>query len=138
MAILVICTVAHFYSVAHLTAVTALKQIDPEFETVVGLAARAVLHDLREGHAAGLPAGAARHRHLPLRQRDDDGLGRRVPLFAPTTLAAVAVLNMDDAGDVAPAAAMAMMIFATAAALRTAYYLSTQLLLRKVQAWRRR
>ena len=34
MAILVLCTVAHFYSVAHLTAVTALKQIDPEFETV--------------------------------------------------------------------------------------------------------
>ena len=34
MAILVLCTVAHFYSVAHLTSVTALKQIDPEFETV--------------------------------------------------------------------------------------------------------
>ncbi len=34
MAILVICTVSHFYSVSHLTAVTALKQIDQEFETV--------------------------------------------------------------------------------------------------------
>ena len=34
MAILVVCTVSHFYSVAHLTAVTALKQIDHEFETV--------------------------------------------------------------------------------------------------------
>ncbi len=34
MAILVVCTIAHFYSVAHLTAVTALKQIDHEFETV--------------------------------------------------------------------------------------------------------
>ena len=43
MAILVVCTIAHFYSVAHLTAVTALKQIDHEFETVVGLAAGAVL-----------------------------------------------------------------------------------------------
>ena len=60
-------------------------------------------------------------------------------LYSPTTtLAAIAVLNMDDAGDVAPAAAMAMMIFVTSAAVRTAYYLSTQLLLRKVQAWRRR
>ena len=29
-----ICTISHFYSVAHLTAVTALKQIDKEFETV--------------------------------------------------------------------------------------------------------
>jgi iron(III) transport system permease protein len=34
MAILVICTIAHFYTVSHLTAVTALKQIDPEFESV--------------------------------------------------------------------------------------------------------
>ena len=123
---------------AHLTSVTALKQIDPEFETVGLELARAVLHDIREGHAAGLPAGAARHCHLPVRECHDDRVGRRVPLFALTTLAAVAVLNMDDAGDVAPAAAMAMLIFVTAAALRTAYYLSTQLLLRKVQAWRRR
>ena len=34
MAILVVCTISHFYSVSHLTAVTALKQIDQEFETV--------------------------------------------------------------------------------------------------------
>ena len=31
-----------------------------------------------------------------------------------TNLASVAVLNMDDAGDIAPAAAMGMMIFYTA------------------------
>src|SRR5215831_7215739 len=34
MAILVINTVVHFYTVGHLTAVTALRQMDPEFETV--------------------------------------------------------------------------------------------------------
>src|SRR5262249_8888664 len=34
MAILVVNTVAHFYTVGHLTATTALKQIDPEFEAV--------------------------------------------------------------------------------------------------------
>ena len=34
MAILVINTMAHFYTVGHLTATTALKQIDPEFESV--------------------------------------------------------------------------------------------------------
>ncbi|MBM3557919.1 MAG: putative 2-aminoethylphosphonate ABC transporter permease subunit, partial [Alphaproteobacteria bacterium] len=34
MAILALCTVVHFYSVCHLTAVTALKQIDSEFESV--------------------------------------------------------------------------------------------------------
>ncbi len=34
MTILVICTITHFYTVSHLTAVTALKQIDGEFESV--------------------------------------------------------------------------------------------------------
>ena len=34
LAILVVNTVAHFYTVGHLTATTALKQIDPEFESV--------------------------------------------------------------------------------------------------------
>eukprot|EP01037_Dinobryon_pediforme_P043862 gene43862-55215_t len=32
MTILILCSVMHFYTSAHLTAVTALKQIDPEFE----------------------------------------------------------------------------------------------------------
>ena len=34
MPILVICTITHFYTVAHLSSVTALKQMDPEFEAV--------------------------------------------------------------------------------------------------------
>src|SRR5262249_8905189 len=34
LAILIVNTIAHFYTVAHLTAVTALKQIDAEFEAV--------------------------------------------------------------------------------------------------------
>jgi iron(III) transport system permease protein len=34
MAILVLNTVAHFYTVPHLTAATALKQLDHEFESV--------------------------------------------------------------------------------------------------------
>ena len=76
--------------------------------------------------------------HVPVRQRHDDGLGGGVPLFADTTLASVAVLNMDDAGDIAPAAAMAMMIFFTSAVVRIAYALATGSLLNRAQAWRRR
>ena len=34
MGILVICTIVHFYTVSHLTCLTALKQLDPEFEAV--------------------------------------------------------------------------------------------------------
>jgi iron(III) transport system permease protein len=138
MTILVLCTVAHFYSVAHLTSVTALKQIDPEFETVgASLRVPFYMTFLRVTLPVSLPALLDIAIYLFVNAMTT--VSAVVFLYSPsTTLAAVAVLNMDDAGDVAPAAAMAMMIFATAAAVRVAYYLATRLLLRRVQAWRER
>ncbi len=60
-------------------------------------------------------------------------------LYSPdTALASVAVLNMDDAGDIAPAAAMGMMIFYTNALARTAHLAVTRGLLRRTQGWRQR
>ncbi len=60
-------------------------------------------------------------------------------LWGPEThLAAVAVLNMDDQGDIAPAAAMAMMIVYTSAGVRILHGLVTRGLQRRSQAWRRR
>jgi iron(III) transport system permease protein len=55
-----------------------------------------------------------------------------------TALASVAVLNMDDAGTIAPAAAMGMMIFYTNAAARILHALASRRILRRTQAWRRR
>jgi iron(III) transport system permease protein len=60
-------------------------------------------------------------------------------LYAPETqLASVAVLNMDDAGDVAPAAAMAVLIFFTAAAGRLLFGLFSHFILSRTQQWRQR
>jgi iron(III) transport system permease protein len=60
-------------------------------------------------------------------------------LYSPkTTLASVAVLNMDDAGDIAPAAAMGMMIFYTNALVRLLHAGLTRGLSRRTQAWRSR
>jgi iron(III) transport system permease protein len=60
-------------------------------------------------------------------------------LYSPdTTLASVAVLNMDDAGDIAPAAAMGMMIFYTNAFVRIAHAGLTRGIHRRTQAWRTR
>ena len=56
----------------------------------------------------------------------------------PTHLAAVAVLHMDDQGDIAPAAAMAMMIVYTSTAVRVAHALLTRGIEKRTQAWRRR
>jgi len=46
------------------------------------------------------------------------------------------VPNMDDAGDVAPAAAMGMMIFYTNVAARLIHSLVTRKVLGTTQAWR--
>ena len=55
---------------------------------------------------------------------------------ADTTLASVAILNMDDQGDIAPAAAMGMMIFYTNASVRIAYTILTKKIFSKTQEWR--
>ena len=58
-------------------------------------------------------------------------------LYSPETmLASVAVLNMDDAGDIAPAAAMALMIVYTSACFRIMHALLSRYLKRRTQVWR--
>jgi iron(III) transport system permease protein len=60
-----------------------------------------------------------------------------VSLYSPnTTLASVAVLNMDDAGDTAPAAAMAMLIVLTAGVVRRLHTALSRWLHQFTQAWR--
>jgi len=138
MAILVLCTISHFYSVAHLTATTALKQIDPEFEVV---SASLKVPVWRTFMVVTVPVclPAILDIAIYLFVNAMTTVSALVFLYSPnTTLAAIAVLNMDDAGDVAPAAAMATMIFVTSALVRAAYTLVTRGLLGRAQAWRRR
>ena len=138
MTILVLSSIAHFYSVAHLTGVTALKQIDPEFETV---SASLRVPVYRTFFTVTLPIclPAALDIAIYLFVNAMTTVSAVIFLYSPdTALAAIAVLNMDDAGDVAPAAAMAMMIFFTSTAVRVAYALVTRGLLGRAQAWRRR
>jgi iron(III) transport system permease protein len=138
MAILVLSTIAHFYSVAHLTAVTALKQIDPEFEAVsASLKVPAYRTFWRVTVPVTLPAILDIGLYLFVNAMTT--VSAVVFLYAPqTTLASVAVLNMDDAGDTAPAAAMAMMIFYTTAAVRLLYVAAAGRLAARSQTWRRR
>ena len=59
-------------------------------------------------------------------------------LYGPQTeLASVSVLNMDDTGEIASAAAMAMMIFYTNVGARTLHAALVRWLERRTQAWRR-
>ncbi|MGI9302215.1 MAG: putative 2-aminoethylphosphonate ABC transporter permease subunit [Gammaproteobacteria bacterium] len=138
MAILVISTMVHFYTVSHLTAITALKQVDKEFEAVSASLKQPFYKTFaRVTVPVCLPAILDISIYLFVCAMTT--VSAVVFLYGPQTpLASVAVLNMDDAGDIAPAAAMGMMIFYTAAGAKILHYLLTRGLERKTQAWRTR
>jgi iron(III) transport system permease protein len=57
-------------------------------------------------------------------------------LYSPkTTLASVAIVNLDEAGDIGAAAAMATLVVATSTVVCVAYYF-LQRLLDRTQSWR--
>ncbi len=138
MPILVVNTVVHFYTVAHLTALTALKQMDPEFETVSMSLRQPVYRTFwRVTVPISLPAILDTGMYLFVNAMTT--VSGVVFLYGPRTeLASVSVLNMDDTGEIASAAAMAMMIFYTNVGARLFHLGLSRWLLRRTQAWRRR
>ena len=138
MGILVICTIVHFYTVSHLTCLTALKQLDPEFEAVSVSLKTPVWRTVgKVTLPVCLPALLDVGSYLFLNAMTT--VSAVVFLYSPETmLASVAVLNMDDAGDIAPAAAMAMMIVYTSAVFRILHALLARILQRRTQVWRKR
>jgi iron(III) transport system permease protein len=138
MPILVICTIAHYYTVPHLMALTALKQLDAEFEAVsASLKVPFYKTFARITFPVCLPAILDIWIYLFVNAMTT--VSAVVFLWGPQThLASVAVLNMDDQGDIAPAAAMGMMIFYTNALVRIAHTGLTRGIKRRTQAWRTR
>lgn len=137
MAILVLCTVTHFYTVSHLTAVTALKQMDNEFEAV-NASLKQPFYKLFTRVSVPVCMPAILDISIYLFVNAMTTVSAVVFLYSTgTALASVAVLNMDDAGDVAPAAAMGMMIFYTNVAARILHAAVSRGLLRRTQVWRR-
>ena len=137
MGILVICTVTHFYTVSHLTAVTALKQMDREFEAVAA-SLKQPFYRLFSRVTVPVCMPSILDISIYLFVNAMTTVSAVIFLYSPdTTLASVAVLNMDDAGDIAPAAAMGMMIFYTNVAARLIHTFVSRNLVRRTQAWRR-
>jgi iron(III) transport system permease protein len=58
-------------------------------------------------------------------------------LYSPDTkLASVAIVNLDEAGEIGPAAAMATLIVATSTVICLIYAVLTRFMLARTQAWR--
>lgn len=138
MGILVINSIAHFYTVVHLTAVTALKQIDVEFEAV-SASLRVPFYKtlLRVTVPICMPAILDIAVYLFVNAMTT--VSAVIFLYSTDTkLASVAVVNMDEAGFTAAAAAMATMIVLTSAAMKLMQVVLNHVLARHIQDWRRR
>ncbi|WP_343559913.1 putative 2-aminoethylphosphonate ABC transporter permease subunit [Kiloniella sp. b19] len=136
MAILVICTITHFYTVAHLTAMTALKQMDKEFEAV-SQSLKQPFYKTFFRVTVPVCSPAILEIAVYLFVNAMTTVSAVVFIYGTSTqLASVSVLNMDDAGDIAPAAAMGMMIFYTNAVARLVHLGASWLLEKRTQAWR--
>lgn len=136
MAILIVSMVVHYYTSSHLTAVTALKQIDNEFEAVsASLKVPFFKTFLRVTVPVCLPAILDIGRYFFVVSMAS--LSCAIFLYTPETiLASVAIMHMDDAGDIGPAAALASLIVVTSTLVCIAYALLTRVLLARTQAWR--
>ncbi|MCS7221577.1 MAG: putative 2-aminoethylphosphonate ABC transporter permease subunit [Anaerolineae bacterium] len=138
MAILVLSNIVHFYTVSFMTAMTALKQLDREFESVSeSLGVPFYRTFWRVTLPLCLPALLEIAMYYFVNAMVT--VSAVVFLYSPRLkLASVAIINMDDAGDTAAAAAMSVLIILTSLGVRLLYDLATHGLARRAQAWKSR
>lgn len=135
MAILVISTIVHFYTVGFFTATAALKQMDPEFEAV---SASLSVPFYKTFWKVTVPVCVPAILEIAIYYFVNAMTTVSAVIFlysADLKLASVAVVNMDDAGDVASAAAMSMLIFFTGIGVRILYEFITRGIRARTQAW---
>ena len=136
--IIVLSTITHFYTVTHLTAATALKQMDREFESVSASLKVPLARSFRRvTMPVCMPAIFDISIYLFLNSMTT--VSAVIFLYGPATkVASVAAIHLDDSGETAAAAAMAMLIVYACVVVRVLHVIVTGRLLYRLQAWRRR
>ena len=126
LTLLTLCTIVHFYTTGHLTAVTALKALDAEFEAVsASLKVPFYKTFWRVTLPICTPALVDIARYFFINAMTT--ISAVVFLYSPETkVASIAILNLDEAGEIGAAAAMAVLIAAasTVATLGCSWRLS--------------
>ena len=136
MAILVINTVVHFYTVSHLSAVTAIKKLDQEFESV-SLSLKVPIYKMFFRITLPVCLPTVFDIFIYLFCNAMTTVSGVIFLYSyDTTLASVSAIHLDEQGDVAGAAAMAMLIVYISFVVRGLHTLVSTLLLKRTQAWR--
>ena len=137
MTLLVLCTIVHFYTTGHLTAVTALKALDAEFESVsASLKVPFWKTFWRVTLPICLPALIDISRYFFINAMTT--ISAVVFLYSPETrLVSVTILNLDEAGEPGAAAAMAVLIAMTSLSVCILYLGIGRLAERHTQRWRK-
>ena len=135
--LLTLCTIVHFYTTGHLTAVTALKSLDAEFEAVsASLKVPFTTTFRRVTLPICTPALVDIARYFFINAMTT--ISAVVFLYSPETkVASIAILNLDEAGDTAAAAAMAVLIGAVSTVATLLFWALSTWVNRRTQAWKR-
>ncbi len=138
MALLTLCTIVHFYTTGHLTATTALKSLDAEFESVsASLKVPFYKTFWRVTLPICTPAMVDIARYFFINAMTT--ISAVVFLYSPETkVASIAILNLDEAGDIGAAAAMAVLIGLISATATALFAWLSWFVDKRTQAWRSR
>jgi iron(III) transport system permease protein len=137
MTLLIICTIVHFYTTGHLTAVTALKSLDAEFEAVSASLKVPFFTTFRR---VTLPictptlVDIARYFFVNAMTT----ISAVVFLYSPETkTASIAILRLDEAGEAGAAAACCVLITVVSTVATLMFMALGAWVDRSTQAWRR-
>ena len=136
LTLLTLCTIVHFYTTGHLTAVTALKALDGEFEAVsASLKVPFYKTFWRVTLPVCAPALIDMARYFFINAMTT--ISAVVFLYSPETkVASIAILNLDEAGEMGAAAAMAVLIALSSTVATLLFMLLAWWTNRRTQAWR--
>jgi len=136
LTLLTLCTIVHFYTTGHLTAVTALKALDSEFEAVsASLKVPFYKTFWRVTLPVCTPALVDMARYFFINAMTT--ISAVVFLYSPETkVASIAILNLDEAGEMGAAAAMAVLIGLASTVATLFFMLLAWWVNRRTQAWR--
>jgi iron(III) transport system permease protein len=136
LALLTVCTIVHFYTTGHLTAVTALKALDPEFESVsASLKVPFFKTFWRVTLPICTPALVDIARYFFINAMTT--ISAVVFLYSPETkVASIAILNLDEAGEIGAAAACAILIAAANTVATILFMALGAWVDKRTQAWK--
>ncbi|MDV7386392.1 putative 2-aminoethylphosphonate ABC transporter permease subunit [Acinetobacter baumannii] len=136
MTILVISTIVHYYTVPHLTLTNAIKQIPLQLDQAAETLGTSKWKTFWKVYLPMcFPALCDVSVYVFVNAMTT--VSAAIFLYSPdTSLAAVAVLNMDDAGDTVAAVAMSILILTTSCVVKLIHWLFTRKIMARSQQWR--